>query len=142
MIIASILQSKGADVSTVRPDDKISDVIQTLKNQGIGALVLTDGSSKILGIISERDIIGTLAERGPEALDLSVGELATTTVQTCTPGDSIEKIMSILTKWRIRHLPVVENDKIVGIVSIGDVVKYRLEEIASEAEALREYMFN
>ena len=142
MIIASILQSEGADVSTVRPDDKISDVIQTLKNQGIGALVLTDGGSKILGIISERDIIGTLAERGPEALDLSVGDLATTTVQTCTPGDSIEKVMSILTKWRIRHLPVVENDKIVGIVSIGDVVKYRLEEIASEAEALREYMFN
>ena len=142
MIIASILQSKGADVSTVRPEDKISGVIQTLKRQGIGALVLTDGGSKILGIISERDIIGTLAERGPEALDLPVGELATMTVQTCAPGDSIEKVMSIMTKWRIRHLPVVENDKLVGIVSIGDVVKYRLDEIASEAEALREYMFN
>ena len=142
MIIASILQSKGADVSTVRPNDKISDVIQTLKSQGIGALVLTDGGSKILGIISERDIIGTLAERGPEALNLPVGELATMTVQTCAPGDSIEKVMSIMTKWRIRHLPVVENEKLAGIVSIGDVVKFRLEEIASEAEALREYMFN
>ena len=142
MIIASILQSKGADVSTVRPGDKISDVIQTLKRQGIGSLVLTDGGSKILGIISERDIIGTLAERGPEALDLPAGELATMTVQTCAPNDSIEKVMTIMTKWRIRHLPVVEDDKLAGIVSIGDVVKYRLEEIASEAEALREYMFN
>ena len=75
-------------------------------------------------------------------LDLPVGEVATRTVRTCRPDDSIEKVMAIMTKWRIRHLPVVENEGLIGIVSIGDVVKFRLEEIASEAEALRSYMFS
>ena len=142
MIIASILQSKGSEVSTVPPNEKISVVVETLKRQGIGSLILCDESSKILGIISERDIIGAIAERGPEVLDLPVGEIATRTVQTCRPDDSIEKVMAIMTKWRIRHLPVVGNEGLSGIVSIGDVVKFRLEEIASEADALRSYMFS
>ena len=142
MIIASILQSKGSEVSTVPPNEKISVVIETLKRQGIGSLVLCDEGSKILGIISERDIIGAIAERGPEVLGLPVGEIATRTVQTCRPDDSIEKVMAIMTKWRIRHLPVVGNEGLSGIVSIGDVVKFRLEEIASEADALRSYMFS
>lgn len=142
MIIASILQSKGSEVSTAPPGEKVSVVVKTLKRRGIGSLILSDDGSKILGIISERDIIGAIAERGPEVLDLPVGEVATRTVRTCRPDDSIEKVMAIMTKWRIRHLPVVENEGLIGIVSIGDVVKFRLEEIASEAEALRSYMFS
>ena len=142
MIIASILQSKGSEVSTAPPNEKISVVVETLKRKGIGSLVLCDESSKILGIISERDIIGAIAERGPEVLGLPVGEIATRTVQTCRPDDSIETVMAIMTKWRIRHLPVVGNEGLTGIVSIGDVVKFRLEEIASEADALRSYMFS
>ena len=142
MIIASILQSKGSEVSTAPPNEKISVVVETLKRQGIGSLVLCDESLKILGIISERDIIGAIAERGPEVLGLPVGEIATRTVQTCRPDDSIETVMAIMTKWRIRHLPVVGNEGLTGIVSIGDVVKFRLEEIASEADALRSYMFS
>ena len=142
MNIASILRTKGSEVSTARPDEKINAVVQKLKKKGIGALVLRDDGSKKLGIISERDIIGALAEHGPEALDLPVGDVATWTVQTCEPEESVDKVMAIMTKWRIRHLPVVDKEELIGIVSIGDIVKYRLEEIASEAEALRTYMFN
>lgn len=140
MNVATILKAKGADVATVSSDAKISAVARTMKDRVIGALVVTGDEAQLLGIISERDIVQGLVERGRDLLDARVGDLMTVDVLTCAPEDRITKLMARMTERRIRHLPVVDDGALCGIVSIGDVVKNRLDEIEAEASALREYV--
>ena len=140
MNVATILKAKGTDVATVSSDTKISAVAGTMKDQVIGALVVTGHDARLLGIISERDIVHGLVEHGRDLVDARVGDLMTVDVLTCAPEDRITKLMARMTERRIRHLPVVEDGALCGIVSIGDVVKNRLDEIEAEASALREYV--
>ena len=140
MNVASILKSKGKNVVTTRPDAKIAEVVRELKDERIGALVVSEDKIEVLGIISERDIVRGLADHGLDLLDMRVDELMTREVFTCAPTDRTSKLMAKITERRIRHLPVIENGALCGIVSIGDVVKVRLDEIESEANALRDYI--
>jgi CBS domain-containing protein len=140
MDVASILKSKGKNVITGRPDAKIATIVHKLKDGKIGALVVSEDNIKVQGIISERDIVRGLADHGLYLLDMRVDELMTREVFTCAPTDQISKLMAQMTERRIRHLPVMENGALCGIVSIGDVVKVRLDEIEYEAKALRDYI--
>jgi CBS domain-containing protein len=142
MKVRDILAHKGRNVVTVRPDSSVATVIHRLTLERIGALVVSDDGSRVLGIVSERDIIRVLAERGAEILatDLHVEAIMTRHVLTCTQEDSVKDLMSIMTQRRIRHLPVVEDGRMLGIISIGDVVKNRVEEVELEANVLREYI--
>ena len=138
MSVASILKVKGAHVETTRPDTTLYTVVWDLKVKGIGALVVSEDGSTVLGLISERDVVRGLTERGTKLLTMPVSELMTSPAVTCTPGESITAVMARMTRHRVRHLPVVEGDKLRGIVSIGDVVKHRLDELELEANVLRE----
>ncbi len=140
MDVASILKSKGKNVVTARPDAKIAEVVRELKDERIGALVVSEDNIEVLGIISERDILRGLADHGLDLLDMRVDKLMTREVFTCAPTDRTSILMAQMTDRRIRHLPVIENGALCGIVSIGDVVKVRLDEIESEANALRDYI--
>ncbi len=140
MDVAAILKSKGKNVVTARPDAKIAEITRILKNERIGAVVVSEDNIKVQGIISERDIVRGLADRGLDVLDMRVDELMTREVFTCAPTDWTSQLMAQITERRIRHLPVIENGVLCGIVSIGDVVKVRLDEIESEANAMRDYI--
>ncbi len=140
MNVASILKAKGADVATAAPGARIAEITQSMKDKRIGALVVAEDGGPVLGIISERDIVSGFVERGSDLSAATAGDLMTADVLTCTPADTIATLMSTMTEKRIRHLPVVDADGLCGIVSIGDVVKNRLDEIEAEADALREYV--
>ncbi len=140
MDVASILKSKGKNVVTARPDAKIAEIVRTLKDEGLGVLVISEDNIKVLGIISERDIVGGLADHGLDLLDMRVSDLMTSKVMTCTPTDLTSKLMAVMTERRIRHLPVVENGALCGTVSMRDVVKARLDEIETEANEFRDYI--
>ncbi len=138
MKVASILKAKGASVATTPPDATVSAVVWDLRLKGIGALVVSEDGTTVLGLISERDIVHALAEHGARLLGLRVSQLMTRSVVTCTPEDSITTVMALMTRHRVRHIPVVEDGKLRGIVSIGDVVKHRLDELEMEANIIRE----
>ena len=138
MSVASILKAKGAHVETTRPDTTLYTVVWDLKVKGIGALVVSEDGSTVLGLISERDIVRGLTERGTKLLTVPFSELMTSPAVTCTPRESITAVMARMTRLRVRHLPVVEGGKLCGIVSIGDVVKHRLDDLELEANVLRE----
>jgi len=138
MSVALILKAKGAHVETTRPDATLYTVVWSLKVKGIGAQVVSEDGTTVLGLISERDIIRGLTEHGTKLLTLPVSELMTSPAVTCTPGENIRAVMARMTRYRVRHLPVVEGGKLCGIVSLGDVVKYRLDELELEANVLRE----
>ena len=140
MTVKAILSRKGGDVVTIAPAATLSAAVKLLAERRIGALVVTGPDNRVAGILSERDIVRTLAERGPVALDDNVGAVMTRKVTTCTEADTIVFIMERMTAGKFRHLPVVDQGKLVGVISIGDVVKYRLEEVGRESEALREYI--
>ena len=140
MDVAAILKSKGKDVATARPDAKIAEIARKFRDERIGALVVSADDTKVLGIISERDIVRGLADHGLDLLDMRVAELMTREVSTCAPTDRTGQLMAKMTDRRIRHLPVIDSGALCGIVSIGDVVKIRLDEIESEASALRDYV--
>ena len=140
MNVASILQSKGNDVVTARPERKVAYVVEKLKGKGIGALVISEDHRTVLGIISERDILRGLAEHGADVLDMQISDLMTRDVITCGPDTGIDELMGVMTGNRIRHIPVVEDGALSGIVTIGDVVKSRLEQIENDAQAMREYI--
>jgi CBS domain-containing protein len=139
MTVAAILSRKGRDVVTVPTDRSIADVIQMLAEYRIGAVVVADADNRILGIVSERDVVRALV-RGPNALDGTVASIMTAKVVTCTDHDTINDVMARMTDGRFRHLPVVEDGKIAGIVSIGDVVKARIEQVEREADEMRAYI--
>ncbi|HYM03831.1 MAG TPA: CBS domain-containing protein [Stellaceae bacterium] len=138
MSVADILRHKGRHVSTVRSIDSIASAIQKLHGERIGALVVVDRWGKLAGMFSERDVIHALAQHGAEALDFEVHEMMTPDVTTCTPEDRIDAVMAVMTAHRVRHLPVMEQDKLVGLVSIGDLVRNRLDEKEQEANVLRD----
>jgi len=138
MSVALILKAKGAHVETTRPDATLYTVVWSLKGKGIGAQVVSEDGTTVLGLISERDIIRGLTKHGTKLLTLPVSELMTSPAVTCTPGENSRAVMARMTRYRVRHLPVVEGGKLCGIVSLGDVVKYRLDELELEANLLRE----
>jgi CBS domain-containing protein len=140
MNVESILKTKGSSVVTIAPDETVVRALSILEAHEIGALVVSADRIRVQGILSERDIVRGLALRGPELLDVKVSEVMTSEVYVCEPDDTVAELMSQMTERRIRHLPVVVDGKLKGIVSIGDVVKNRLGEIESETEALREYI--
>jgi CBS domain-containing protein len=140
MKVAAMIALKGGKVATTRPDAPIATVIRILKLENIGALVVTVESGEIAGIISERDIVRALVERGGTLLETRVSELMTRTVKTTAPDANIKDVMAEMTRSRVRHLPVVEDGRLIGIISIGDVVKNRLEELETETSVLRDYI--
>ena len=141
MIIESILASKGREVRTVEPDAAVAETLRRMRQERIGALVVSDDQTSIAGIISERGIMDALADRGVAVLGERVASVMTSKVFTCSRQDRVSAVMALMTNRRIRHVPVVEHDgRLGGIVSIGDVVKHRLDEIRGEAEAMREYI--
>lgn len=139
MIVAEILASKGRDVATTAPDRLLSEIVHELATRKIGALVVTE-RGRVVGIVSERDIVKAIGLRSPEILADPVSSIMTRDVVTCREGETINSVMSRMTRRRFRHMPVVEDDELVGIVSIGDVVKARIEEVEHEADELRTYI--
>jgi CBS domain-containing protein len=139
MTIASVLRGKGSHVETIGPGERLSDAVRRLGEKRIGAMpVVEDG--RIVGIISERDIIYCLRDHGAEALDWPVDRAMSSPAITVAPDTEILAALALITQRRIRHLPVVEGGEIRGIVSIGDLVKHRMERIEAEAEAMRTYI--
>jgi CBS domain-containing protein len=136
MSVAEILHRKGRHVSTARSIDTVEAAIRQLYDERIGALVVLNRWGKIVGMFSERDAIHALARHGSEALQYEVHELMTPDVTTCSPGDRIDAVMELMSVHRVRHLPVMEEEKLVGIVSMGDLVKQRLDEKQQEANTL------
>ena len=139
MTVRAILDSKGHQVQSVGPDAKLADAIKILSERRIGAaLVLNQG--RIEGILSERDIVRVLGERGASVLEEPVSSVMTRKVVSCREKDTVSEIMETMTNGKFRHLPVVEDSRVVGLISIGDVVKWRVGEYEREQEALREYI--
>jgi CBS domain-containing protein len=138
MNVQGILQAKGASVVTIRPDATVAELVAGLRDERIGAMVVSEDGHRVDGIVSERDVVRALAAVGGRAVDQRVGDIMTRSVRTCEPADSVKSLMELMTKHRIRHLPVVADGRLVGIVSIGDVVKTRLDEMATETSVLRE----
>ena len=140
MLIEHILRGKGSDVLTVAADDPLTTAIATLAEHNVGALVVTASDGAIVGILSERDVVRSLARSGATTLQGTVGDLMTTDVTTCGPRATSDELMTIMTERRIRHIPVVDDAALVGIVSIGDVVKTRIGELETETETLHDYL--
>ena len=140
MIVAQMLKGKGDQVITIKPDDTVAAAAKLLAQHRIGAIVVSAGDRAISGILSERDIVRHLAANGASVLQMPVRDLMTAKVVTCRVNDTINELMAIMSQGRFRHVPVVEHGKLTGIISIGDVVKARVAEIESEAQALREYI--
>ncbi|RDJ27466.1 CBS domain-containing protein [Bosea caraganae] len=140
MNVAQILGGKGRDVISVPPHRTLAEAIRTLGEKRIGAVVVTGADGNLLGILSERDIIRAMAEGGPAALEHPVSRVMTGKVVTCRSDTSADELMEIMTVGRFRHVPVVEGGRIIGIVSIGDVVKHRVAEIEAESRAMRDYI--
>jgi CBS domain-containing protein len=139
MTVRAILDSKGHQIQSVGPDAKLSVAIKTLGERRIGA-VLVMSEARLEGILSERDIVRALGERGAAVLDEPVNAVMTRKVVSCRQSDTVSAIMEMMTLGKFRHLPVIEDDRVVGLISIGDVVKWRVGEYEREQEALREYI--
>lgn len=140
MTVKTILSAKGSDVVVIEPTATLAVAARLMSEHRIGALVILGAQRRVTGILSERDIVRALAKHGAAALDHPVSQTMTREVMHCTADETVSGVMSRMTAGRFRHLPVVENGRMVGIVSIGDVVKERVEEIEHESEALRDYI--
>lgn len=140
MNVATILKSKGRTVATMKPSAPMSEVAEMLSTRKIGAIVVVADQGRLAGIISERDLVRAIAERGASALTLPVEDFMTRTIVTCNEGTSVDELMELMTNGRFRHVPVVEAEALVGIVSIGDVVKHHLADMALEVTAMRSYL--
>lgn len=140
MFIQQILTSKGDDIITIGPSAKLADVAKLMSKERVGAVVVLDDDANIAGIVSERDITRGLAEHGADILTMTADKVMTADVVTCRPEDGIDKLMQKMTTGRFRHIPVMDKGKMVGIVSIGDIVKFRLEELEAEASMLQNYI--
>ena len=140
MNVAMILNEKGRDVVVHKAGTAIADVVRELSQKGIGATVITDEGDRVVGIVSERDIMRAIADSGAACLDQPASTIMTRNVATCTEHDTVTDIMAKMTEGRFRHVPVVNSERLVGIVSIGDVVKNHIAEVEMEANALRTYV--
>ncbi|HEX7969233.1 MAG TPA: CBS domain-containing protein [Stellaceae bacterium] len=140
MNVETILRNKGSAIATVSPQATIREAAALLRRERIGALVVSGDGAQVEGILSERDIVHGLADRGAVLLDARVEEIMTRRVFTCTPRDSVSDLMAMMTERRIRHIPVLRDGTLAGIVSIGDVVKHRLDEMEYETSSLRNFI--
>lgn len=140
MTVSSILKDKGREVATIAPEASLQDAVNVLAAKRIGAVVVTDFAGRVAGILSERDIVRATSRNGCDALKEPVSAYMTREVVTCQAGDSVERLMEMMTSGRMRHLPVVEDGQIAGIISIGDVVKRRIADAELEAESLKAYI--
>lgn len=140
MNVKTILAAKGGDVVRIEPGATLSQAATLLAERRIGAVVILGAGGRLAGILSERDIVRAVAENGAAALQTPVSQVMTRNVATCTGSDNVASIMERMTKGRFRHMPVVEKDRLVGLISIGDVVKNRVEEVEAESEAMRDYI--
>ena len=140
MHVSDILKSKGSDVVTKGPDDTLLAIARLLSAKSIGAILICDGRGLVVGIISERDIINAVAVNGERALDMLARDVMTREVISCTTDDIITGVMKTMTTRRVRHVPVIEDGVLKGMVSIGDIVKNRLDETELEARVLRDYV--
>jgi CBS domain-containing protein len=140
MNVHTILRNKGKSVVTIHPDATVERAVGVLRQRGIGALVVSDDGENVAGILSERDIVEGLGRYGSGLLAVSVAEVMTCPVVTCEPEDGVAELMAEMTNRRIRHFPVVQDGRLCGIVSIGDVVKNRLDEVEFEARSMRSFI--
>ncbi len=140
MKVRDMLAAKGDRVATVRPDATIETALHRLKLEHAGALVVSEDGERVGGILSERDIVRGLPEHGAALLEMKISEIMTRSVKTCGPDETVQDLMREMTRSRFRHMPVVSDNKLSGIISIGDVVKHRLEELETEAHVLRDYI--
>jgi CBS domain-containing protein len=140
MTVRSILDTKGHHIESIQPGAKLSAAVKLLGEKRIGAVLVLNLAGNIEGILSERDIVRVLSERGAEVLDEPVSNVMTRKVVSCRPADTVAGIMEMMTTGKFRHLPVVEEGKVVGVISIGDIVKWRVREYENEQEALRDYI--
>jgi CBS domain-containing protein len=137
--ISDVLRNKGADVVTIRPDTPVSDLLSLLVGRNIGAVVVTSGDA-VVGIVSERDVVHCVFGRGGQLLSTPVSDIMSSNVVTCVPEDEVDNLMRTMTERRIRHLPVVVDGALIGIVSIGDMVKARIGELEEERAHLHSYL--
>jgi CBS domain-containing protein len=140
VLIEHILQRKGTQVVTTTASTPVSEVVSQLAEHNVGALVVSSKKKPAAGIISERDIVRALATQGPEVLERPARELMTTNLTTCDLRSTVDELMRLMTERRIRHIPVLDQGKLAGIVSIGDVVKTRIDELETETETLHGYL--
>jgi CBS domain-containing protein len=140
MTVRHILKEKGNEVVTLTPDISVGDAVAMLAKHRIGALVVTNGAGVIRGIISERDIVRRLAEDGPKSLNKKVSDVMTANVKVCSEDHTVNEVMEIMTNGRFRHLPVEKDGRLIGVISIGDVVKRRIADVQRETEEIRSYI--
>lgn len=140
MNVATILSQKGRTVATLSPSATLQDVSEKLSLKRIGAIVIVGDGGNVDGIISERDVIRAVAKSGAEALRMRVSEVMTRDIECCGESDPVDELMEVMTKGRFRHLPVIEDGALVGIISIGDVVKNHVAEVEMEVSAMRSYL--
>lgn len=139
MTVAAILEIKGSNVFTIRPEHSISDAAQLLSAKRVGVAVVYDTHGTVLGVLSERDIVKSLAQFGKAALEMPVRNIMSSPVVTCAPADTVKMILEVMSERRIRHLPVIAGGELRGIVSIGDAVSHRLREAQLEMNVLRDF---
>lgn len=140
MTVAAILKHKGYQVSAVSPTATVSEIVEVLGTRRIGAVLVMDRAEQLLGIVSERDIVRSLAANGARTLEMTAGQLMTRTLQVAHPGTTVAEAMQMMTAGRFRHLPVLERGVLVGLISIGDVVKARIMQQESEVDSLKAYV--
>ncbi len=140
MTVSAILNCKPSSMVTISPDASLTDAVKSLSEHRIGAIVAVDDNGRLAGILSERDVVRILGVRGPEVLSEPVSAVMTRAVVTCARDETIQGIMERMTRGRFRHVPVVEGERLIGIISIGDVVKFRVEEMERESAQLRDYI--
>jgi CBS domain-containing protein len=140
MTVAAILSGKGHEIITARSDALLGAICETLAKNKIGAVVVSDTEGKVDGIISERDIVRVIGMQGASALQLPVSNVMTKNVVTCTENNNINEVMARMTQGRFRHMPVLKDGKLSGVISIGDVVKFKIAQIELEAEQMRSYI--
>lgn len=140
MLISDVLSHKGSDVATVPPETALADLVEVLATRKIGAVVVTDPDGAVIGIVSERDVVHRLHPLGTELVSATVADLMSSQVHTCARGDAVDAVLAVMTTSRCRHLPVVEDGQLVGLVSIGDLVKVRIDELQVERDHLEAYI--
>jgi CBS domain-containing protein len=140
MRISDVLRRKGNIVVTVKPEQSVTEMIDLLAEHGVGALVVSSDGTTVEGIVSERDVVRRLQRNGPEMLGAPVSEIMTTQVHSCPPDMDLDELMRIMTEGRFRHVPVLDHGKLAGIVSIGDVVKNRIDALQAERDQLEAYI--
>ena len=140
MTVEKLLQTKGSTVVTIRPDASLADVTHELAAGNFGALIVSANGREVIGIISERDIVRSLAKEGASALDRKVSDVMTTEVFSCAPSDRVDDMMAVMSNRRFRHMPVIENGVLCGVISMTDVMRKRIDEVQHEADAMRTFI--